>query len=303
MKTFKHFAVLLTICSLGTVPLFSADSVNTNTTVAAPTGSPDINANTTTTITPPPTGSADSVNSDTTVAAPTGSSDINTNTTTTITPPPTGSADSVNSNNTVAAPTGSPDINSNTTTTTAPPPVASTYYNVDATVATTPPAMPGEGNHADADRDDVNKLFQDMEFSVDVFGTLALGRHTIDHISEQRIYHNSQLGIGAGGIFFFSRYVGIGGEAYSANTTGSFVDSTSGNIFLRYPIEKAHLAPYIFGGGGYDFEGIKQGFGQAGVGLEIRIVRYVGVFADARYVFAAESNDYGVGRAGIRVTF
>jgi len=160
--------------------------------------------------------------------------------------------------------------------------------------------MPREKN---ADSDDVNKLFQDMEFSIDAFGTLALGVHTIDHVSEQRIYHNSQLGVGAGGTFFFCRYVGIGGEAYSRNTTGSFVDSTSGSLFLRYPIEKAHLAPYIFGGGGYDFEGIKQGFGQAGAGFEVRIIRYVGVFVDARYVFASESKDYGVGRAGIRVTF
>jgi hypothetical protein len=270
MKTFKRFAFLLTICSLGTVSAYSDDSVNTNTTVAPPTGSADINTNTATTTAPPPTGSAD----------------INTNTATTTAPPPTGSS----------------DINTNTTTTTVPPPpVASTYYNADSTVATTPPAMPRAGE--DTDRDDVKKLFQDMEFSIDAFGTLALGRYTIDHISEQRIYHNSQLGLGAGGTLFFCRYVGIGGEAYSANTTGSFVDSTSGSIFLRYPIEKAHLSPYIFGGGGYDFEGIKQGFGQAGVGLEIRIIRYVGVFADARYVFASESKDYGVGRAGIRVTF
>jgi hypothetical protein len=142
-----------------------------------------------------------------------------------------------------------------------------------------------------------------MELDLDVFGTLAVGRHTIDHISEQRIYHNSQLGLGAGGTLFFTRYVGIGGEAYSANTTGSFVDSASGSIFVRCPIDKIHLAPYAFGGGGYDFEGIKQGFGQAGVGLDARIIKNLGVFVDARYVFASESQDYGVGRAGIRISF
>jgi hypothetical protein len=62
-------------------------------------------------------------------------------------------------------------------------------------------------------------------------------------------------------------------------------------------------ACYVFGGGGYDFEGIKQGFGQAGVGLDVRIIKNLGVFADARYVFASESHDYGVGRAGIRISF
>lgn len=169
----------------------------------------DASTNSTTTTTPPPTAGED----------------INTNTTATVTPPPNSGG----------------DINSNTTSTTAPPP-PTTYNDVNTTTTTTAmtttAGMPAiEANDSNGYGSD-KRLFRDMEFDLDVFGTLALGRRTIDHISEQRIYHNSQLGVGAGGTFYFCRYVGIGGEAYSANTTGSFVDSASGNIYARIPIEK-----------------------------------------------------------------
>jgi hypothetical protein len=177
--------------------------------------------------------------------------------------------------------------------------IACPLYADDVTV--TSPAVDKSADTTTTTTD--NRLYRDYEFDFDLFGTLALNRQTIDHISTQRIYHHAQLGLGAGGTFYFCRYIGVGGDVYSSDTTGSFVDSTSGNVYLRYPILDSGIAPYIFGGGGYDFEEIKQGFGQAGTGIEFRLLKNVGFFVDARYVFAAESKDYGVGRAGFRVSF
>lgn len=159
---------------------------------------------------------------------------------------------------------------------------------------------------ASRDTDTMNNnggLYRCQELSFDLFGSLALSRQTIDHISTQRINHNASLGVGGGINYFFTRYVGVGAEAFSDNTTGSFVDSSSGNVFLRYPIGESGIAPYIYGGGGYDFENIRQGFGQAGTGIEFRLCQHLGFFVDARYVFAEHSRDYGVGRAGFRYAF
>jgi len=146
-------------------------------------------------------------------------------------------------------------------------------------------------------------LYRAQELSFDFFGTGTLGEQTIDHVSGDRIRHNGRLGAGIGANYFFCRYVGIGGDAYSEGTSHSFVYSTSGNLILRLPIGETGLAPYIFGGGGYQFDGVEQGFGQGGAGLEFRFTRNVGIFADARYVDADRSENYGVGRAGLRISF
>jgi hypothetical protein len=147
-------------------------------------------------------------------------------------------------------------------------------------------------------------LYRAQEVSVDAFGVGTIGQQTIDHISGNRILHNGRAGAGLGVNYFFCRYLGIGADAYAENTTGPFIDSASGNLIARLPIGNTGLAPYIFGGGGYQFEEVKQGFGQAGAGLEFRFCRNVGLFADARYVITDhKTENYGVGRAGLRIAF
>ena len=145
--------------------------------------------------------------------------------------------------------------------------------------------------------------YRSQEFSIDAFASGSVNQETIDHISGKRIRHNTQGGAGAGFNYFFTRYVGLGGDAYSENTTGGFIDNASGNLILRLPIGETGLAPYIFGGGGYHFEEIKQSFGQAGGGLEFRFTQHVGLFVDARYVLADQTENYGLGRAGLRFSF
>ena len=146
-------------------------------------------------------------------------------------------------------------------------------------------------------------LYQASELSLDGFGTASVGAYTLDHISNNRIRQNTELGAGAGVNYFITRNIGIGGDAYSENTTGPFIDSASGNLILRLPLGQSGFAPYIYGGGGYQFDMAKKGFVQAGGGMEYRFTRHVGVFIDARGVVPRETKYYGVGRLGLRFAF
>ena len=69
------------------------------------------------------------------------------------------------------------------------------------------------------------------------------------------------------------------------------------NLIVRLPIECAHLAPYVYGGGGYQFEPGDEWFAQVGAGVDVRVTQNWGLFVDARYVIPRHGNDqFGVGR-------
>ncbi len=142
-----------------------------------------------------------------------------------------------------------------------------------------------------------------QELSLDLFGSGSLGQPSLDHFSGSRVRHHGLWGGGGGLTYFFLRYVGVGGEFLAEGREHHFVDSASGNVFIRYPIDPIGLAPYVFGGGGYQFRDIEQAFAQAGGGLEFRFAKHLGIFADARYVFARQTENYALGRAGFRITF
>ncbi len=146
-------------------------------------------------------------------------------------------------------------------------------------------------------------VFRAHETSLDVFGSVSIGQETINHISRRRVEDNGRLGLGLGGNYFFTRYLGLGGDAYTENSQHSFVDNASGNLIFRFPIESLHLAPYVYGGGGYQFDPSGSGFGQAGAGLEFRFTRNLGVFTDARYVMTDGTGNFGVARLGLRLGF
>ncbi|HEY5346541.1 MAG TPA: outer membrane beta-barrel protein [Verrucomicrobiae bacterium] len=178
------------------------------------------------------------------------------------------------------------DTDSTTTTTTS-----------SSTVATPPP---------DTDRGLTNNLepiYQSNELSIDGFGMGSVGNYTLVHPSNDRIKNNSQGGVGVGLNYFFTRFVGIGAEAYSQNTTGVFIDNASANLLLRMPLGESGFAPYVLGGGGHQFDAAKLWFGQAGAGMEYRFCHNIGMFVDARCVWPNETKYYGVGRVGIRLTF
>jgi hypothetical protein len=146
-------------------------------------------------------------------------------------------------------------------------------------------------------------IYRASELSVDMFGTASIGKYTIDHPSNARVRNNTQLGAGAGMNYFFTRNIGIGAEAYSENTTGTFIDSASANLTLRLPLGQSGFAPYAFGGGGRHFDAVKTWFGQAGAGIEYRFTPHIGVFLDARGVVPTETKYYGVARLGMRFAF
>lgn len=146
-------------------------------------------------------------------------------------------------------------------------------------------------------------LYRPHEFSLDVFGTASLGQYTLEHPSGDRVRQNTEFGAGVGINYFFSRYIGIGGDMYSENTTGVFVDSASASLILRLPLGHSGFAPYVYGGGGYLFELGDVWFAQLGAGIEYRFTPHIGTFLDARYVLPDETKYYGVARLGVRFAF
>ncbi|MGH7950385.1 MAG: outer membrane beta-barrel protein [Limisphaerales bacterium] len=150
---------------------------------------------------------------------------------------------------------------------------------------------------------DINSFYRAKEFSIDAFASGSLGQETLENASGARVEHNGRLGAGVGLNYYFTRYVGIGGDAYTENTAHNFIDSASGNVLLRLPIGDTGIAPYIFGGAGHQFDQVSQSFGQGGAGIEFRFMKHAGFIVEARYVFADKTDNYGVARAGIRLNF
>jgi hypothetical protein len=146
-------------------------------------------------------------------------------------------------------------------------------------------------------------VFHAQETTLDLFGTVSVGQETIDRLSSNRIQKDGRLGAGVGLNHFVTRNFGFGLDAYSENTNDEFVDNASANLIFRIPLDAVHLAPYAYGGGGYQFEATDRGFLQAGAGLEFRFTEKVGIFADARYVFTRDAANFGMGRAGVRFVF
>lgn len=146
------------------------------------------------------------------------------------------------------------------------------------------------------------KLFQDNEAAVDAFGVASIGR-ALAHSSTEHFRDYSRGGMGLGGNYFFLRYFGIGGDAYSVGTSARFIDSTSGNLILRLPCDQLHLAPYMLGGAGYQFDPNERQFGQVGGGLEYRITQHWGLITDACYVFPDAAPNRLVARGGLRFSF
>lgn len=150
---------------------------------------------------------------------------------------------------------------------------------------------------------DQGGLYRAGELSVDAFGTASLGKSTIENLSNDRVRNNTRLGAGLGVSYFFTRNIGIGGEAYSEDTKGVLVDSASANLILRFPLGEGGFAPYAFGGGGRQFDDAKSWFAQVGAGMEYRFTRNIGAFVDARWVLPDETKYYGVARLGLRFAF
>lgn len=148
-----------------------------------------------------------------------------------------------------------------------------------------------------APAEEVVRIFNGNEWSLDVFGLYA--------VEAKEGTYDDGFGAGVGVNYFFNRYFGLGLEGYGWKGDG-LIRSVSGNILVRYPIEAWHMAPYFIGGIGGNFGADHtddQINASAGLGLEVRFSEHWGVIADGRYVVTDESNDYGLARLGVRFTF
>lgn len=146
-------------------------------------------------------------------------------------------------------------------------------------------------------------LYRAQETSLDLFGTAAIGQQTINHITGIRANRDVALGAGAGLNYFVTRNFGIGAEAYSQNIGHSFIDNASASLIARFPLGQSGFSPYVYGGGGYQFDPNELWFAHVGAGMEYRFTRNIGAFVDARYVLTDGTRNYGLGRAGLRFAF
>lgn len=149
----------------------------------------------------------------------------------------------------------------------------------------------------------IPEKFRAGELSLDLFGSASVREETFDHLSADRVRKDGRLGAGAGINYFFTHQFGLGADAYTENTKHSLVDNASANAIFRFPFQSIGLAPYIYGGGGHQFDPRDHWFGQGGGGLEVRVTPHWGLFLDGRYVLPDGGKDFGVGRLGVRFAF
>ena len=157
----------------------------------------------------------------------------------------------------------------------------------------------------------VDELFRSNEFDVSVFSSVALGgidlydnrKNNLNDVFKS-FKHQKAWGGGVECGYFFTRYIGLGIEGDWLDAQ-SAISSVSGNVIGRYPIEYGNWAwaPYVFIGGGGQFDSVNAGYSQSGVGVEFRFKSHWGIFSDARYVIHDSDLNYALIRAGIRFNF
>ncbi len=141
------------------------------------------------------------------------------------------------------------------------------------------------------------ELFRAGEVQLDVFAAGAAGNYQGGSVNG--------FGGGLGLSYFFTKYFGLGidNTLTSLNGNGHVYNSTQADIIARYPIESWHLAPYALVGGGATWGTQSQGNGNVGGGLEYRINRGIGLFADSRYIYGNNGLNETLTRAGLRFIF
>lgn len=145
------------------------------------------------------------------------------------------------------------------------------------------------------------QCFRDTELQLDFFYSYTDFRHGSQ-------YHDGNGG-GVGVNYFFHRYFGIGlsGNVLGGRAHGVWQPSV--DLILRYPLEIGNhfcIAPYVFGGGGGQFDDKKSGTLNAGAGIEYRVTPHVGLFVEGRYTWTLgrpNNNAFDQGRAGVRFAF
>lgn len=145
-------------------------------------------------------------------------------------------------------------------------------------------------------------LFKDRELQTASFAIYSVGNGP----THAGVFREHVWGDGSEINYFFTRYIGIGAEYASVyghespdTNNGRITDHTverdhvGGNLFFRFPIESAHLAPYVYVGGGADLGDRRWAEAHAGAGFEYRFFQHflpivrsrVGIFVDGRWTY------------------
>ncbi len=158
-------------------------------------------------------------------------------------------------------------------------------------------------------------LYTANELSLDLSGSYIAHEGEFENIFKTSIKGDrGRWGGNVGLNYFFTRNIGIGGDFNIAANGGEALDQALGSVIFRFPIDPTGLAPYIFGGGGRQFDALPAAtdsgapswdwLGHAGVGLEYRFNPVLGMFADGRFIWAEhEINNKMLLRAGFRIVF
>jgi hypothetical protein len=161
----------------------------------------------------------------------------------------------------------------------------------------------GSGDNGNTDDHD-RPLFSANELTLDISGSYVAQQRGIEHLFETNIKHNRGTWGGNVGVnYFITRNIGIGADANMSANGGSFVDAVLGDLTLRFPVGNSGFAPYVFGGGGRTTDVTWEWVGHAGLGVEYRFSRKIGLFADGRYIWPENSSDALLLRAGFRIVF
>jgi hypothetical protein len=153
------------------------------------------------------------------------------------------------------------------------------------------------------DDNDNWRAYTDNELNFSLFGTGTVGDETLGNVSRKKIKRDGRLGLGANLQYFPHRIIGLEAEGYSENAGHHLIDNASINLVVRIPFGNSGFAPYLLGGAGRQFDPIYQWTFGMGGGLEFRFSPHVGLFVDGRWVVADASDEYGLGRAGLRFGF
>jgi hypothetical protein len=134
-----------------------------------------------------------------------------------------------------------------------------------------------------------SSFYKSGEFSIDLFGAVRT-----------RNFDNERTAAGVGINYFFHEQFGIGLEGFCGDLNGIFVDDSRVHLIYRFPIRRT--APYVFAGGGRNFE-LDENAVSLGVGVEHRFNPRWGIFSDVRIDKIIDHHAAALGRAGIRFSF
>ena len=154
--------------------------------------------------------------------------------------------------------------------------------------------------------DNAAPKYADQELSLDLFASYINPEGRFGDLFETNL-RQGFWGGGAGVNYFFTRYVGLGADFNISSKPDdlNLVDQVTGNVLVRLPLGNSGLAPYMIGSGGRAMSPRYDWLYGGGLGLEMRINPKTGIFSDARFLWAnqTQADNRLLIRAGVRLAF